>query len=583
MTIPEQTWYPIATSEDLVLRHVYDAKLLGQEMAAWRADDGFANVWENRCLHRGVRLTIGVNDGSELKCQYHGWRYANRTASCTYIPAHPIDAPSRTVCNRSYQTQEKYGLVWASVKENNSTPTIENLDEADLTVFRAIPIKAPLSIVQSMLCESPLFTGIDDKLAGLSERKSCERLVTFVDPAETSILLAFVLQPVDSNLTIIRGVGSGFGTAQQSRSNLLNVNIALTRFRNKVESVALLVDEPEPIKPIYSRVGNEEATLPAHNEASSNGLRVQVMSKTVVAGDIAILDLKSINGVLPTAQAGAHIDVHMPNGMIRQYSVSNGPEESDIYRIGVKLEPESKGGSRCMHEVVRQGDVLMISEPRNNFPLRRDAIKSVFVAGGIGITPLLSMAKTIRNQGLAFELHYFVRSQDHVAFKEQLAPLGDSVIIHAGLDPTGTGDTLIEIYQHKVEASHTYICGPGPMLDAARNAASICGWLEDSVHFEYFSNTQEIDTSSSFEIALSRSGKTLKVEAGKTILEVLRANGIALTSSCEQGACGTCKVTVIEGDVDHQDVCLTETDKKQNKFIMTCVSRAKSERLVLDI
>ena len=130
-------WYPIAGPEDTPPRHVYQAQLLGSELAVWRADDGFVNVWENRCLHRGVRLTIGVNDGRELKCRYHGWRYANRSGGCTYIPAHPADAPARTICTPTHPAQEQYGLTWTSLHPGGAPPVIESL-EADPWPMRAI-------------------------------------------------------------------------------------------------------------------------------------------------------------------------------------------------------------------------------------------------------------------------------------------------------------------------------------------------------------------------------------------------------------------------------------------------------------
>jgi len=135
-------WYPIASSTDLVPRHVFHAQLLGRELAVWRADDNHVNVWENRCLHRGVRLSIGINDGRELACQYHGWRYANRTAGCTYIPAHPADAPARTVCNNTYPVMEQFGLIWSG-DQPMGKPSIPLVDDAELLVLRPIPINAP--------------------------------------------------------------------------------------------------------------------------------------------------------------------------------------------------------------------------------------------------------------------------------------------------------------------------------------------------------------------------------------------------------------------------------------------------------
>jgi ferredoxin len=185
--------------------------------------------------------------------------------------------------------------------------------------------------------------------------------------------------------------------------------------------------------------------------------------------------------------------------------------------------------------------------------------------------------------GLNYELHYFVRDEKHVSFNEVLKKLGKNVSIHAGLSPESTLEKISEIVQNPMKAKNLYACGPGPMLEATLKIASDFGWSDDSVHFEYFKNTKEINDKSSFEIELARSALSLNVPSGKTVLEVLKSNGIDLPSSCEQGACGTCKVNVIEGEVDHQDVYLNSSEKAEGKVMMTCVSRAISKRLILDI
>ncbi len=312
-------------------------------------------------------------------------------------------------------------------------------------------------------------------------------------------------------------------------------------------------------------------------------LRVQVARKWTTASDIVAFELEPVSGALPTFQPGAHIDVHLPNGLVRQYSITNGPGDASWYRIGVKLEAASTGGSRCLHDTVREGDVLAISEPRNNFPLRRDSLRTLLIAGGIGVTPVLAMAQALKPMGLAFELHYFAQADDHLAFEEVRSELGDAVIAHLGLSPDETGAELARLLEGYGHANQVYICGPGPMLEATRTIAADAGWPDHAVHFEYFKNTTEIDDSSSFEIALARSAVTLQVPSGKTILEVLRNHGVAMPSSCEQGACGTCVVPVVEGEIDHQDVYLKESERAAGDRIMTCVSRAASARLVLDI
>ena len=325
------------------------------------------------------------------------------------------------------------------------------------------------------------------------------------------------------------------------------------------------------------------AEVPDAPAGRQPALRVQVQRKWGAAAGVAAFELAPIEGVLPTFQPGAHIDVHLPNGLVRQYSITNGPGESASYRIGVKLEPDSSGGSSCLHETVREGDVLAISEPRNNFPLRRDSTRTVLVAGGIGITPLLAMAQALDRMSLPFELHCFVQSAAHVAFSEVVDGLGDSVVRHMGLSPDETVAEIRRLVASYESFANLYVCGPGPMLEAVRREASAAGWPDEAVHFEYFKNTNEIDDSSTFEVALARSAMTVTVPAGATILEVLRGHGVIMPSSCEQGACGTCVATVLEGEPDHQDVYLNDSEHRAGDRIMTCVSRAASDRLVLDL
>lgn len=558
-------WVPVAASEDVVPRHVFQGKLLGQELAIWRADDGYVNVWENRCLHRGVRLSIGVNTGTELVCQYHGWRYANRNAGCTYIPAHPADAPPRTICNRTWPVREAHGLIWTHF--DAVEPAMPRaLAEAPL-VLRAVPVRAAPAEVAAAL------EGFDPG-EGLAHRGG----LVFSDG--TSELHLFV-QPMDAGQSVIRGLVSG-PLAGEGLPLLRRLNTALTALARAAETAARQRPAPVPIPPVYGRVSEELAEMP-DMAAGPGKIRVTIAARTMVAKGIVSLDLRPLRGVLPAFQPGAHIDVALPNGLVRQYSLVNGPGETDRYIIGVKREPQSAGGSLAIHDTLKEGDLLAISEPRNNFTLRRDAEETIFLAGGIGVTPLLAMAAAMAVDDQTFRLHYFAAGPEHLAFPDRLAALGDRVTAHPGLDPAGTMAALAEILSRPGPARQVYVCGPGPMLDAARRIAADQGWLESAVHFEYFRNTHEIDDSSSFDIALARSAMTLRVPAGKTILQVLRENGISVPSSCGQGACGTCKVKVLEGIPDHQDVYLNNAEKAAGDRIMTCVSRAKSDRLILDL
>jgi len=361
-------------------------------------------------------------------------------------------------------------------------------------------------------------------------------------------------------------------------------NARLSKLRDVAEEQAARLPPQPEMTPSFDRVPAELAEMPALQAAASKTpLRVQVARKWTTAVGIAAFELQPLNGLLPSFQPGAHVDLHLPNGQVRQYSLLNGPGESASYVIGVKRETHSRGGSRLLHETMREGDVLAISEPRNNFPLRRDAVRTIFIAGGIGITPLLAMAQTLQHAGLFYELHYFVEDTAQIAFSERLDALGPSAKMHLGLSPAAAQDRMQKLLFGYRPHSQVYICGPGAMLDAARRIAAQHGWPEETVHFEYFKNTRTIDSSTTFEVALARSCITLTVPAGKSILAVLRDNGIEIASSCEQGACGTCVATVLEGEPVHQDVYLNEAEKRSGTKIMTCISRAKSARLVLDL
>lgn len=580
-------WHPIAASHDLPHRHVYHAQLAGQEFAVWRADDGFINVWENRCLHRGVRLSIGVNDGRELKCQYHGWRYSNRTAGCTYIPAHPADAPARTITNRTFAAAERYGLIWSCLEPEGEPPAIAGLDEGRTLVLRGIAVNAPAELVAQRLQAhrfqpSAWIEGSDAAVTVEASEGLSLALRSRDGGRET--LAVFFVQPVDAARCVVRGVLDACPEGHHRITVLRHHNDRLSALRTEVEAQAALLPPPSAIEPVYERVSDELAELPRLASTGARAaLRVEVARKWQAAEGITAFELRPVSGLLPTFQPGAHIDVHLPNGQVRQYSLINGPGENASYVIGVKREAVSRGGSQCLHETVRAGDVLAISEPRNNFPLRRDAVETLFVAGGIGITPLLAMAQALQAHGLAFRLHYFAQGAPHMAFADRLDALGETLVPHLGLDADATAARLRELLSGHRPGMRVYFCGPGPMLEAGRRIAAERGWPEDAVHFEYFKNTTKIDDSSSFEVALARSAVTIQVPAGKTILEAIREHGIDMPSSCEQGACGTCIATVIEGEPDHQDVYLNESERKAGMKIMTCVSRARSARLVLDL
>ena len=574
------TLHPVAAERDLVLRHVYQGRLLGQELAIWRADDGHVNVWENRCIHRGVRLSTGMNDGAEVICQYHEWRYSNRSGACSYIPAHPEYSPPRAMGVQTFPCELAYGLVWTGSADDSAPPTIEGLD-AGFTTLRGLPVDAPIAQVLELL-EQHEFVACDPTGSEVeSDREvsvEAPHSVTVRHPAADRQVVYFA-QPADANRTVVRPVLAGTAEPGREIDVLRHHATQVEEFRAWAEGrleAGVTVELPK----LRSRNGSNRTAEASGRQAVQELI---VTRKWDAADEIAGFELQPRSGELISFQPGAHIDVHLDNGLVRQYSLTNGPHQTDCYRIGVKLEPESRGGSRYMHEKVVEGDVLSVSEPRNNFPLRRDAHETILIAGGIGITPLLAMTQTLARQDLRHQLHYFVRDERQIAFPEILAEVGSGITRHVGLGPDETVSRLSEILGARNTGDHVYICGPGPMLEGARRVATEAGWPDDSVHFEYFANDSVIDDSSTFEVELARTGRTLTVGPGRSLLDALRAAGVPVASSCEQGACGTCVVPVIDGEIDHQDVYLRESERDAGDRIMSCVSRAGSERLVLDL
>jgi len=314
---------------------------------------------------------------------------------------------------------------------------------------------------------------------------------------------------------------------------------------------------------------------------------VRVRKKTREALDIASFELVSADATpLPRFMPGSHIDVHLGPELVRQYSLCNGPQDPGCYWIAVKREAESRGGSRAMHEQVKQGDTLTISTPRNNFAIEPSAKHHLLLAGGIDVTPILSMARHLLVSGASFDLQYFTRSIEHTAFHALLSEseFKGKVTFHYALEPEALRAYLRRLLWHRPEQAHIYLCGPRPFMDLVETTAAPT-WPPEAVHLEYFTADplSLAGPQDSFQVKLARSGGTYAIPSGKTIVEALRENGIHIETSCEQGVCGTCLTGLLEGLPDHRDVFLTDDEKEAGDKIMPCVSRAKSSLLVLDL
>lgn len=316
----------------------------------------------------------------------------------------------------------------------------------------------------------------------------------------------------------------------------------------------------------------------------AEGTKVRVTRVTREAPGINTYELVPVDGTpLERWEPGAHVDVTLPDGTVRQYSLCNDAAETHRYLIAVQREERGRGGSRTLHDMVRAGDALTVSAPRNAFALQ-PASSYVLIAGGIGVTPLLAMAHTLAASGADFTLHYCTRDAQGTAFRELLsrAPYARHVRFHHdGGDPDRFLDVKALLARAPANA-RLYTCGPAGLMESVREAARAGGWPDSHVHFESFgAGPHTADTA--FEVVVKSTGQVLPVPAGKSLLNVLLDAGVGIGYSCQGGSCGACQTNVLEGEPEHRDQVLPEEEKRASRCMYPCVSRAKSERLVLDL
>ncbi len=315
-------------------------------------------------------------------------------------------------------------------------------------------------------------------------------------------------------------------------------------------------------------------------------LSVKVARKVVQAEDIVSLELVSPDGKpLPAFSAGSHIDVCLKDGLIRQYSLWNDPGEQHRYLIGVLKDAASRGGSVAIHDLINVGDTLQISEPRNRFQLV-PASRTLLLAGGIGITPLLCMARHLAHLDADFDMHYCTRSPERTAFHGEISNSAFAKNVHFHFD-NGTPEqklNLADVIAQPKPGTHLYVCGPTGFIDYVINAAREIGWPHDQLHLEYFAAAEQ-DTAgdTSFQVKVSSTGQIFTVAPGSTITKVLEEHGVFIPVSCEEGVCGTCLTGVLEGRPDHRDLYLTDEERAKNDQFTPCCSRSKSAMLVLDL
>lgn len=315
-------------------------------------------------------------------------------------------------------------------------------------------------------------------------------------------------------------------------------------------------------------------------------MKLRLMAIRFEAHGIQSLELRHSDGqALPPFTPGAHLELALPNGLKRSYSLCNNAQETCRYVVAVHHSPASRGGSRWVHEQLRVGELLDVGEPRNHFPLDDSQPCSVLIAGGIGITPLLCMVQHLESVGQRWILHYCARNESVAAFLPMLRDLTrrsatGTLNLHLSDLAGGCVPDLQAIVSQAPQGAHFYCCGPTPMLRSFEAATASLD--AGRVHLEYFNAAPAAATGDSFEVELAVSGRVLKVPPDQSLLDVMLEAGVEVPYSCREGVCASCEVRVLGGEPDHRDLVLSASEKASNRVMMVCCSRSKTARLVLD-
>lgn len=315
---------------------------------------------------------------------------------------------------------------------------------------------------------------------------------------------------------------------------------------------------------------------------------VTVNSLTNIAEDVRLLSLQAVGeNKLPAVEPGAHIDLFLRDGLVRQYSLINEPVfntgEVEQYQLAVKREAESRGGSAYIHNELAEGDRLDISKPRNNFVLEPGSGPVYLFAGGIGITPILSMVRALKYTERRFHIAYFVRDEKHAIFADELRAFKGACQIYAGQKPEETKESVQRILEQAPEQAHIYVCGPEAFMDCVLECGKRQRFPPSALHMESFTPSSVQEDGEEFEVQLAKSNLNVVVGSDESILDALAREGIEVDFSCEQGICGACLTTVLDGVPQHEDKFLTDEEKAKGDQMCLCVSRSAQGILVLDL
>lgn len=315
-----------------------------------------------------------------------------------------------------------------------------------------------------------------------------------------------------------------------------------------------------------------------------NWLELVVARREQMTPEIIALDLvRADASELPAFDAGAHVDLRLDEDRVRSYSLCGDPTDRFRYRLGILRDPASRGGSVSVHRDLHEGVKVLVTEPRNNFPLNLAASDSVLIGGGIGITPLMAMAYTLTARRADFALHYCTRSGPLTAYADELrqSPFHTKLQFHHD-DGAPEQRFSADLLPDPASGTHLYVCGPAGFMEWVIGLSRERGYTESAIHREYFN--AELDRGgASFEVEVASTGQRVTVAEGQSIVQALATVGIKVQVSCESGICGTCLTGVREGIPDHRDLFLTDEEHQENDQITLCCSRSRSDRLVLDL
>jgi vanillate O-demethylase ferredoxin subunit len=348
----------------------------------------------------------------------------------------------------------------------------------------------------------------------------------------------------------------------------------------RIEGVKRSGDAQPPTPEDRGQSGSQRAPSP------ETTLTVRIVQKRLEAEDIVSLLLHGED--LPPFKAGAHIEVQLPGALTRQYSLCSGPDDPHVYEIAVLREPTSRGGSKAVHDVLQVGQFIEISTPRNLFPLDATASRTLLLAGGIGVTPILSMANECARENRAFEMHYCARTPAKMAFADRLkrSPIAPHCHLHFDDGPRKQQIDLARVLANPRVGHHLYVCGPSGFINATLDTAAASGWADAQLHREFFSapaSEHDEGDDKAFTVALARSGLQTEVPPGVSIVKALEDIGVFVPTSCAEGICGMCVVPVLEGIPEHRDFILSADERARNDRLTACCSRAKTPMLVLDL